>query len=55
MAAGESVVADIGHAIGCEQGFGDGEQFLANGGRYPGIDAVGDDVVELAERAGGAW
>jgi hypothetical protein len=49
--AGIGVVADIGDSVGCHAMAGYGEHAGANGLRDPGVDAVGDDVVEAGRGA----
>ena len=46
MPAGMGVVADVGKAAGGERLLDDGENGVAGFGRDPGVDAVGDDVIE---------
>ena len=48
--AGQGVVADVGHAGLVERLAADREQAIADRGRHPRVDAVGDDVVEGARR-----
>src|SRR5690606_12165923 len=47
--AGEGVVADVGDAVGREVVMADGQDFVLYRVGNPGIDAMCDDVVELAE------
>ncbi len=47
--AGEAVVGDVCDAVGREVAVDDVENFLLHERRNPGIDAVGEDVIELAE------
>lgn len=44
--AGKDVVGDVGDAVGREGLPDDVKNAVANGGGNPGVDAVGDDVVE---------
>ena len=50
--AGVGVVGDVGDAVGREIVFADVEDFGLHFGGHPGVDAVGEDVVELAEVGG---
>jgi hypothetical protein len=47
VAAGVGVVADEGDSLGREAFAAEGEEGVADGGRDPGIEAVGEDVVEI--------
>ena len=49
VAAGQRGVADEGHSLGREELSAEGEQVIPHRLRYPGVDAVRDDVVELPE------
>lgn len=46
MPAGMGVVADVGKAVGAKASLDDGENGVAGFRGDPGVDAVGDDVVE---------
>ena len=46
VAAGQRVVADVGDAVRRQHGPGQGQEPVAHGRRHPGVEAVGDDVVE---------
>lgn len=48
--AGQGVVADEGNAAGGQPAGAEGEDFFLYRIGDPGIDAVRDDVIELAER-----
>src|SRR5207249_8317630 len=47
--AGISVVADVGHAVGGQVLPADAKQVVLDRVGYPGIDSVGNDVIEDAE------
>lgn len=49
MAAGQCVVADEGDSVGSEQLLAEGEQMQADREWDPGVEAVSEDVVELAD------
>src|SRR4029453_11254044 len=47
--AGVGVVADVGHPLFAQALAADGKNLLLNVGGYPGINTVGDDVIERTE------
>lgn len=49
VAAGEGVIADEGDAVGGEETAAEGQESVGYVLGDPGVDAVGDDVVEEAE------
>ena len=51
LPAGIDVVADVGDAVGREVLAADAQDRVLNRRRHPAVDAVADDVVELAERS----
>ena len=48
MAAGQGVVADEGDSVGRQAFPAHPQQGVADLGRHPGVNAMQDDVVELA-------
>ena len=50
MPAGQRIVADKGDAVGCQHPADQRHQRGAHRGGHPGINAVGDDIVELARK-----
>lgn len=51
--AGVAVVADEGDAVGCEEFSAEAKEAVADGFFDPGVDAVGDDVIEGAKIGAG--